>query len=165
MLEVQATPVGAEVTVYRYSKKAHDELNRTGDVSPDNIRDDWSETAVAPAAFKLFRNNSYLIVVKAPGYRTSVTAVFKKPSGGGALGVAGNVLVGGIVGIGVDAISGGANELKPNPVVVVLVPGRGPPMLTATDTPAGKALPPAKPAPARVTGPPKSSSSKTTPKG
>jgi hypothetical protein len=132
VLEVQTTPVGAEVVVYRYSKKAHAEINQTGEVSPKNVRDRWSESAVSPAAFKLFRNNSYLIVAKAPGYRTAVVAVFKKPSGGGALGVAGNVIVGGLVGITVDAISGGANELKPNPVIMTLVPGSGPPLLTAS---------------------------------
>ena len=39
-------------------------------------------------------------------------------SGGAA--VAGNVLVGGVVGLGVDAISGAAKELVPNPIKVNL---------------------------------------------
>jgi len=134
VLEVQTTPVGAEVTVYKYSKTTHDELTRTGAVSVGNIRDGWSDTGVAPAVFKLFRNNSYLVAVKAPGYRTSVVPVYKKPSGGGAVGVAGNLLLGGVVGLGVDAISGGANELKPNPVVVTLVPLYPPALTSAPPT-------------------------------
>ena len=40
----------------------------------------------------------------------------------GAVGFAGNVLVGGIVGMGVDAASGATLEHHPNPVVAVLQP-------------------------------------------
>ncbi len=36
--------------------------------------------------------------------------------------MAGNVLVGGLIGAGVDAISGATKDLKPNPVNVRLVP-------------------------------------------
>ena len=36
--------------------------------------------------------------------------------------MAGNVLVGGIIGVGVDAASGAALDLTPNPVVVTLQP-------------------------------------------
>ena len=39
-------------------------------------------------------------------------------SGGAAL--AGNVLVGGIIGLGVDAATGASKELTPNPVSVTL---------------------------------------------
>lgn len=39
-------------------------------------------------------------------------------SGGAAL--AGNVLVGGIIGLGVDAATGASKELTPNPVRVTL---------------------------------------------
>ncbi len=40
----------------------------------------------------------------------------------GAAGFAGNVLVGGIIGMGVDAASGATLEHHPNPVVAVLQP-------------------------------------------
>ena len=43
-------------------------------------------------------------------------------SGGGAAGMAGNVLLGGIIGAGVDAATGATKDLKPNPIDVKLVP-------------------------------------------
>jgi len=42
--------------------------------------------------------------------------------GGGAAGFAGNVLIDGIVGMGVDAATGSALEHYPNPVSVTLEP-------------------------------------------
>jgi hypothetical protein len=39
--------------------------------------------------------------------------------------MAGNVLIGGLIGIGVDAASGATKELRPNPLVVKLVSSRG----------------------------------------
>ena len=40
--------------------------------------------------------------------------------GAGAAGVAGNVLLGGVIGIGIDAATGASKDLKPNPVEVEL---------------------------------------------
>jgi hypothetical protein len=40
----------------------------------------------------------------------------------GAAGFAGNILVGGLVGMGVDAVTGAATDHKPNPVIVTLQP-------------------------------------------
>ncbi|WP_246251740.1 hypothetical protein [Parasulfitobacter algicola] len=39
---------------------------------------------------------------------------------GGAAGMAGNVLIGGVIGIGVDAATGATQNLEPNPVMVNL---------------------------------------------
>jgi hypothetical protein len=43
-------------------------------------------------------------------------------AGAGAAGVAGNVLVGGLIGIGVDMATGASQDLVPNPVNVKLEP-------------------------------------------
>lgn len=43
-------------------------------------------------------------------------------SGGGAAGLAGNILLGGVVGVGVYAISGATLDHTPNPVNITLVP-------------------------------------------
>jgi hypothetical protein len=42
--------------------------------------------------------------------------------GSGAAGFAGNLLAGGLVGMGVDAVTGAAQDHKPNPVIVTLKP-------------------------------------------
>lgn len=123
VLEVKSTPKNADVTVYRYSKATFEKLRTTGAMAKEDAKDKWMETDVTPAAFKIWRNQSYIVLITAKGYKPSVVRVFNKPSGAGALGVAGNVIIGGLVGLGVDAISGSANELKPNPVTVTLAPG------------------------------------------
>ena len=47
-------------------------------------------------------------------------------AGGGAAGFAGNILLGGVIGMGVDAASGATLEHHPNPVVAVLQPAAAP---------------------------------------
>jgi len=46
--------------------------------------------------------------------------VTHKTADAGAAGVAGNILVGGIIGLGVDAATGASQDLVPNPVEVKL---------------------------------------------
>ena len=58
-------------------------------------------------------------------------------SGKGAAGMAGNVIVGGVIGVGVDAVSGATLDHYPNPVIFKLEPGTG----TKKIQPAPKALP------------------------
>ena len=56
------------------------------------------------------------------GYKPGQVFVDTKVSGGGAAGLAGNLLIGGVVGVGVDAISGATLDHTPNPVNITLVP-------------------------------------------
>lgn len=73
-----------------------------------------------PCTFKIPRKSEFDITIAKPGYKTVNTRVTNQVAGAGAAGMAGNVLVGGIIGIGVDAVSGATLELKPNPLKVVL---------------------------------------------
>jgi len=43
-------------------------------------------------------------------------------SGNGAAGLARNILVGGVIGVGVDAVTGATLDHFPNPAVITLVP-------------------------------------------
>jgi hypothetical protein len=61
----------------------------------------------------------------------------------GAAGFAGNVLLGGLIGMGVDAATGAAQDHKPNPVIVTMKP-IGPAAPSRQVRPARK---PARPAP------------------
>jgi hypothetical protein len=45
-----------------------------------------------------------------------------KLAGSGAAGVAGNILIGGVVGVVTDVASGASNDLVPNPVKLKLEP-------------------------------------------
>ncbi len=73
-----------------------------------------------PCSFKLPRRSDIGVTVSKQGCRSVVTNVTHKTADGGAAAIAGNVLVGGIIGLGVDAATGASQELIPNPVNVTL---------------------------------------------
>ncbi len=75
-----------------------------------------------PCTLKLPRKEGFTVTVTKAGYKTHTSEVVSKMSGGGGAALAGNVLAGGIIGMGVDASSGALNDLTPNPLKVVLEP-------------------------------------------
>lgn len=75
-----------------------------------------------PGSFKVRRKGDIDVTIAKPGYETVTVHVTTQVAKAGALGMAGNVLVGGLIGAGVDAMSGGMLEHRPNPVQVTLVP-------------------------------------------
>ncbi|MEM8867658.1 MAG: hypothetical protein AAGC73_05275 [Verrucomicrobiota bacterium] len=73
-----------------------------------------------PAAFKLKREGEYKVIVSKVGYETVEVDVTHKVAGAGAVGMAGNVILGGAVDAVVDANTGATQDLVPNPVEVIL---------------------------------------------
>jgi hypothetical protein len=73
-----------------------------------------------PCTFKMPRKSEFDVTITKAGYKTVNTHVTHQTAGAGAAGMAGNVIVGGLIGVGVDAISGATQELKPNPLVIKL---------------------------------------------
>lgn len=96
------------------------------------------ETCTTPCTLEKKRKDPFQVTVELDGYDTVQTQVLSQVSGGGAAGMAGNVLVGGLIGVGVDAASGATKELKPNPLVIKLVPEGA----TAAELPANPAAEP-----------------------
>lgn len=83
---------------------------------------------VTPCVVQVKRNADVTVNVTKEGYEPAVVPLTKEVAGSGAAGFAGNVLVGGLVGMGVDAATGAAMDHKPNPVAVTLRPsGRAAP--------------------------------------
>lgn len=76
---------------------------------------------------KIARKDSFTVTASAPGYAPQTVAVTTRVSGGGGATMAGNILVGGIIGAGVDAASGASLDHHPNPVVINLERGTRPP--------------------------------------
>ena len=74
-----------------------------------------------PCTWKLPRKKEFDVTITKPGYKTFHTQVVHQIAGGGAA-LAGNVILGGLIGIGVDSVTGAALELKPNPLKVTLEP-------------------------------------------
>ncbi len=81
--------------------------------------------AATPCTFKMPRKEGFEATFSKDGYEPVTVTVTSKMSGGGAAGMAGNVIAGGLIGMGVDATSGALNDLTPNPVEVTLQPVAG----------------------------------------
>jgi hypothetical protein len=76
----------------------------------------------SPCSIKVKRRGSLDIEIEKEGFEPFETNVTSSIDGGGAAGMAGNVVLGGIIGAGVDAGSGAMHSHKPNPLVVTLAP-------------------------------------------
>lgn len=96
-------------------------------------------TCMTPCAVVAKRNADISITVQKEGYEPQVVQLTKDIPATGAAGFAGNLLLGGVVGMGVDAVTGAATDHKPNPLIVTLQP------LAPRPSP-----PPRKPRPAAV---------------
>jgi len=72
--------------------------------------------AETPCAIQVPRKTGFTVTFKKDGCKDKSVNVVTRMSSAGGAGMAGNVLVGGIVGVGVDAYTGAAKELIPNPV-------------------------------------------------
>lgn len=90
------------------------------DPSGADVKLSTGQECVTPCALKLKRKTAFSVTITKAGYKTVDTEILSQVAGAGAAGMAGNVLVGGIIGIGVDAASGATKELKPNPLIVNL---------------------------------------------
>lgn len=93
-----------------------------------------------PCAVKMPRRSDFQVTIQKPGYKTVQATVTNKVAGAGAAGMAGNVLVGGVIGAGVDVASGAMMDLTPNPLVVELEPAgaaRPAPTAMSRQLPAG----------------------------
>ena len=78
------------------------------------------ERCETPCAILLKRKFPLAVEICKTGYAPVVTNILSQVSGAGGAGMAGNVLVGGLIGVGVDATSGAMRDLRPNPLSVTL---------------------------------------------
>jgi len=87
-------------------------------------RTSMGHQCVTPCTLQFSRKDEFTVTFSKPGYREQQVAVTTQIAGAGAAGFAGNVVLGGVVGMGVDAATGSTLEHVPNPVSVVLDPVR-----------------------------------------
>jgi hypothetical protein len=96
----------------------------------------------SPCTVEVSRKTEFTAFADKDGYKPGQMYIGTKMSGGGAAGMAGNILLGGIIGVGVDAMSGATLDHYPNPANITLVPVGSPGESTNVSKP------PPKPAPA-----------------
>lgn len=85
------------------------------------------------------------MTVSKPGYVPQTVKVESKIGGTGGTAMAGNAILGGVIGLGVDAGTGAYNSLYPNPVSVHLVPAAKTKTVKRTTTSTAEEKPRAKP--------------------
>ena len=102
-----------------------------------------------PCALRMPRKSNFQATIAKPGYKTVTATVGNRVSGGGGAGLAGNVLFGGIIGAGVDAGTGAALDLRPDPLMIKLEPGEGAVTMTQQEAEAASTSAAAAMAPAR----------------
>ena len=81
--------------------------------------------ASTPCSLKMPRKSAFQATITKPGYKTVVASVGNRVSGGGGGAAAGNILAGGIIGVGIDASSGAMLDLRPDPLLINLEQGEG----------------------------------------
>ncbi len=77
---------------------------------------------VTPCALQLKRKNGFTVDIAKDGYEPVHATITSGISGGGGAAMAGNLVLGGLIGAVVDGTNGSMNDLKPNPLDVKLVP-------------------------------------------
>lgn len=85
-------------------------------------RTSLSQVCTTPCTLQVARKAEFSVVFSKPGFQDQTIDVKTELAGKGAAGFAGNILVGGIVGMGVDAYTGATLRHVPNPVRAVLQP-------------------------------------------
>ncbi len=75
-----------------------------------------------PCSLEMKHKNAVVLDISKQGYEPQRVNVLSEVAGAGAAGMAGNVILGGVIGAGIDVATGATKRLKPNPVVVTLVP-------------------------------------------
>lgn len=77
---------------------------------------------LTPSAAKLKRKGNYIVLIEKEGYEPLIVNVTNHNSNEGGAAMAGNCLLGGCIGAGIDSGTGATLDLKPNPINVDLEP-------------------------------------------
>ena len=127
-LEVKTNPPGADIYVTRTNSaltKAEIEKNMTASEASEILATQKGSfygplKGKSPAVFTLKREGEFKIVIIKEGYETVELKVTHESSGAGSVGLAGNIILGGAIGMIIDSNTGATQNLVPNPVEVNL---------------------------------------------
>lgn len=95
----------------------------TSDPADANIRTSLGHSCPqSPCTVEVSRKVEFTAYAEKNGYKPGSHFIRTKLAGNGAAGLAGNILLGGIVGMGVDAATGATLDHYPNPAHIYLAP-------------------------------------------
>lgn len=83
------------------------------------------KSCFTPCEIELNRKRTYNATVSKAGYEDFMVVMVPKVSGSGGTAMAGNLLIGGIIGAGVDGLTGAMKDLTNNNLDVILAPTGG----------------------------------------
>ena len=106
------------------TRGSHDKLAVLSEPSRANVLLSSGEKGVTPTTFVKGRRDNFTVTVSKAGYVSQTVSVESKVSASGGTARTRDVLLGGPIGVTVDAVSGAYNSLYPNPVSVRLLPRR-----------------------------------------
>ena len=109
------------------------------------------DKCVSPCKLKLKRKDGFTVTATKAGYKEAKAEIRSEIKGGGVAGVAGNVLLGGIIGAAVDGSNGSMRDLTPNPLKLTLEAEAAP--VAAEVVPVADAAPATEVAPAAEAAP------------
>lgn len=75
---------------------------------------------ITPCGMELPRKHAFTASFTLEGYKPLDVEVVPKQAAAGTAGMAGNVLIGGLIGIVTDSTTGAMKDLHPNPLIVTL---------------------------------------------
>jgi hypothetical protein len=131
-----------------------DQVQIQSDPPGAEVHTSMGQGCTSPCTLQFNRKDEFTVTASMPGHHSAQMQVATRVAPGGAAGFAGNVLIGGVVGMAVDAATGATLEHYPNPVMLTLAPlrkGEAPRVITEVPP-----LPPPVPPPASENGPPQS---------
>ena len=115
---VAALNLGACAAVTRGDHTAW-EINTTPPGASVKTTNDM-ECESTPCSLKMARRSEFDATVTKAGFKSVTFHVSHKIGTGGGVGMAGNVILGGVIGAGVDVATGAMYDLTPNPVNLTL---------------------------------------------
>ncbi|WP_454816156.1 translation initiation factor 2 [Labrys neptuniae] len=90
--------------------------------SAAQVRTSIGNACTTPCTFEVSRKSEFIATISKEGHKPVDVPVKTRVAGAGAAGFAGNIVAGGIIGMGVDAATGATLEHYPNPINVSLEP-------------------------------------------
>lgn len=86
------------------------------------VRSSTGWTCETPCRVKVKRRSDFTLSIEKEGYEPVKTIVTSSIDGAGTAGMAGNVILGGLIGAGIDAGTGAMHSHKPNPLQITMQP-------------------------------------------
>jgi len=119
--------VGSQVGCSTIVNGTSQAVSISSDPPGARVEVDGNMRGSTPISIDLKRKSNHLVTITLDGYQAEQISINKVISGA----VAGNIIAGGFIGWGVDAISGAQYKLKPDTIAVVLRKGETDPSTLA----------------------------------